>query len=108
MYVNDSYTEETMNACPLCDLLELEEQAVDVLFDHIYELLEDEQYEACNTFLRQIDPQQFGANLNVSLLAITLGARAHLPYRGELVSQIRTLFEAQEPQRVDALLRGLE
>ena len=98
-----------MNACPICDLLELEEeQAVDMLFDHIDELLLEELYEACNMFLTQIDPQQLGANLNVSLLAITLGARAHLPYRDELVSQVRTLFEAQEPQRADSLLRGLE
>ena len=98
-----------MNACPIYHVSVLEEdQAVDMLFDHIDELLSEELYEACNMFLTQIDPKQLSANLNVSLLAITLGARARLPYRDELVSQIRTLFEAQEPQRFNALLRGLE
>ncbi|MFO7561391.1 MAG: hypothetical protein R6X02_02005 [Enhygromyxa sp.] len=96
----------------LASLYELVEQgsideAIDLLFDHVNDLLFDDRADECDELLQAIDLDRLDTNLLVSLLSVTLPARAVLPSRPALVERVDRRLTELAPARVDRLLSGL-
>lgn len=83
------------------------DQATDILFQDIDSLLSSGEFDLCNELIQTIDLSRFDTNLLVGLLSITHAAHDKLPYRKQLYTKIKQIFKLSEPDRVDALLVGL-
>ena len=81
--------------------------AVDVLFEHVDELLDSGHFDRCNELLKKFDLKQLDTNLIVAVLAITLRAAKLLPYRDTLLERSKERLAVIAPGRVDRLLGGL-
>ena len=81
--------------------------AIDLLFDHINDLLFEDRAADCDGLLQQIDVARLDTNLLVSLLSVTSPARAVLPSRTALVERVERRLNLLAPTRVARLLSGL-
>lgn len=84
------------------------DEAADVLFDHVDDLLLEQQFQSCDDLLRTIDLKRLDRNLLIALLSITLSAKEALPYRPRLLERTRARLTSSDPGRVDRLLDGLD
>lgn len=85
----------------------LPDEAVDILFDRIDDLLVTGQFARCDALLRAIDLKRLDSNLIVAVLSITLAAAEKLPYRARLLKRAEERLSAIAPDRVERLLSGL-
>lgn len=83
------------------------DDALDVLIDHFDDLFLAGGWSRCDEDLRLIDLDRLDITLLVGVLAATLCAKAHLPYRATLLPLIRDRLEERDPSRVERLLVGL-
>ena len=83
------------------------DDAVDLLFENVDELLSAGRFDRCDEILRTIDLNRLDTHLTVALLSITLAARGQLPYRVRLMEHARARLSVLAPERVDRLLSGL-
>ncbi|WP_428265089.1 hypothetical protein [Haliangium sp.] len=83
------------------------DEAIDILFDHIDELLSEGQFARCDSVLRAIDLDRLDTNLVVAVLSITLSAADELPHRARLLSRAEKRLSVLAPERVERLLHGL-
>lgn len=83
------------------------EQAVDLLYEHVDDLLLAEDFKRCDALLQTVDLKRLDSNLMVSLLTMTAPAKAALPYRASLLQRARKALETIAPGRADRLLMGL-
>lgn len=78
----------------------------------LYKLLDapssHEAPEETDALLRRLDLERLDIKALVGVLTVTLHAHDKLPYRAELFEQIRERLRREAPDRVDALLEGLE
>ena len=65
------------------------DEAIDVLFKHVEELLIAKDFKQCDDFLKEVDLKQLDSNLIVTLLSITRAAKEHLPYRATFLTHAR-------------------
>ena len=82
--------------------------ALDVLFDHIDDMLCNGEFQKCDDGIQQIDLERLDTNLLVGVLSITLAAREKLTRRAQVVQAIRKRLEILAPGRVEPLTEGLE
>ncbi len=82
------------------------EQATDLLFERLDDLLLDGRLEECDHVLRRLEVRRLDSNLMIGVLSVTSGAVDELPYRAELLVKIRAALTEIMPGRVDRLLRG--
>ena len=83
-------------------------KAIMVLFREIDALLSAGEFGRCDEILAAIDLERLNTALLVGVLSITFPARMHLNERAILAGRIRNILEQTEPDRVEALMRGLE
>ncbi len=83
------------------------DEAADILFDRIDDLLVDGQFGRCDELLRAIDLKRLDTHLIVALLSITRAAARHLPYRTRLFERAQERLSILAPDRVERLLAGL-
>jgi len=81
--------------------------AIDVLFEHVDELLVRGEYGRCDDLLETIDLSRLDTNLLVALLSVTKRASSDLEQRQHLVERVETRLRALAPDRADRLLTGL-
>lgn len=112
IWLNDIYTFVSENK---------DEEAMDLMFEKIGDLLEDGEFEKVNEILPTIDLRKLNLNLLVGLLCITrcgtnkpydfLASYYNpelLPYRPKLVEEIeKVMYEIEPTERIDKLLEGL-
>lgn len=84
------------------------DDAVDILFDHIDDLLLAGRFAHCDELLRAVDLARLDTNLIVAVLSITLMAAEHLPYRARFFERARRRLAILAPDRVERLLSGLD
>jgi hypothetical protein len=98
-----------------------DEEAMDLLFAKIGDLLDDGEFEKVNDILPTIDLRRLNLNLLVGLLSITrcgtnkpfdfLASYYNpelLPYRPKLVEEVeKVMYEIEPTERIDKLLEGL-
>jgi len=84
------------------------DEAVDILFDHVDDLLIAGQFTKCDELLQTIDLKRLDANLIVAVLSITLAAAEHLPYRERLLVRVKERLSIIASGRVERLLSGLD
>ena len=82
--------------------------ALDVLFNHIDDMLCDGDFQKCDDVIQRIDLERLDTNLLVGVLSITLAAREKLSRRAQVVQAIRKRLEILAPGRVEALMSELE
>ena len=83
------------------------DEAVDVLFKHVDELLTEEQFEQCNAFLQEVNLQRLDTNLVVALISVTRAAKEKLPYRTAFLACAEARLIQLAPERAERL-RGPE
>lgn len=81
--------------------------AIDILFEHIDDMLLAGDFIDCDAALRAIDLKRFDTNLLIALLSITLSAADKLPERSRLVTKIENRLAQSAPERAKRLLSGL-
>lgn len=98
-----------------------DEEAIDLMFEKIGDLLEDGEFEKVNEILPTIDLRRLNLNLLVGLLCITRCGTdkpfdvlasyyepSLLPYRPKLVEEVeKVMYEIEPSERIDKLLEGL-
>jgi hypothetical protein len=85
----------------------LVDEAIDLLFTKINELLVNKKFECCNTLLKAIEIKRLNIDLLLGLLSITLSAANKLPFRKELILNIEKRIAELAPNRVRSLLKNL-
>lgn len=98
MWLNDVYAHVAENA---------PDPAIDILFDHVNDLLFEDQFTKCNDLLHAVDLKRLDTNLLVALLSITAPARDVLSDREWLVKRIEDRLLELAPDRVEKLMSGL-
>jgi hypothetical protein len=83
------------------------DDAVDVLFSNLDEMLLVGHFSRCNALLRVVDLKKLDTNLLVGLLSITLSAKALLPERADVVGRVEARLNELDPSRTARLLDGL-
>lgn len=83
------------------------DNALDVLFDKVDDLLLAGSFEECNRLLPLIDVGRLDTHLLVSVLSITKAASGLLPARQQLVRRVEERLAVIAPERVERLLGGL-
>lgn len=83
------------------------DDALDILFRQIDELLVLDQASQCEDILRSIDLQKLDSNLLVGLLSITLPIASTSTARAKVFERIERRFRLDFPSRADRLLAGL-
>jgi hypothetical protein len=81
--------------------------AIDVLFDHIDDLLIACEFEKCDRVLRSIDVKRLDRNLMIATLGITRSAAARLNERKGLVERVESKLRDDALAEVDRLLKNL-
>jgi hypothetical protein len=85
----------------------LVDEAIDLLFTKINELLINKEFECCDALLKAIQIKRLNVDLLISLLSITLSAANKLPFRKELVINVEKRITELAPDRVHSLLKNL-
>lgn len=83
------------------------DDAIDVLFDRVDDLLIAGEFPRCNDLLHAVDLARLDIDLLVALLSITLRAAPHLPDRPWLVQRVEKRLREIAPDRIEGLMRGL-
>ena len=83
------------------------DDAIDVLFDHVDDLLITGEFRRCNDLLHAVDLARLDTDLLVALLSITLPAAPHLRDRPWLVQRVEKRLQEIAPDRIEGLMRGL-
>lgn len=83
------------------------DDAIDILFQNVDELLTRGDFAGCDELLRVVDLNHLDTNLVVALLSITAGASAHLRERGAVFARAKEVLLKLSPSRADRLLDGL-
>lgn len=106
---NNTYEEPTIWLQKLYDFVanSKDDDAIDLLFDNIDDLLIDHRVDLCEKILKIIDLEKLNGNLLIGLLCVTKGAKDYLPSRNKILSDIKEIFEKNEPHRVEGLFKGL-
>jgi tetratricopeptide (TPR) repeat protein len=88
-------------------LEERREDATDLVFEKIDELLQGAEFDRCDEILRRLDVHRLSTSLMVAFLSITLAAKSELGARAALVDRIEARLREIEPSRLEGLLTGL-
>lgn len=83
------------------------DEAVDILFDHIDELLLAGDFSACDDLLHVIDPKRLDTHLLVAALSMTKAAAPRLSSRVRFVNRVTARLKELAPDRWEALVQGL-
>ena len=83
------------------------DDAIDVLFEQVDLLLEQERFATCNALLLAIDPKRLDTSLLIAALSITLPAAEHLPNRKQFSASVEERIRELAPERAERLLSGL-
>lgn len=83
------------------------DEAIDILFRHVNEMLCRNEFVLCNDLLYTVDLKRLDTNLLVGLLTITLPASTELPFRAKLVKRIEEKLRILAPGRAERILNGL-
>jgi hypothetical protein len=84
------------------------EQAIDILFEKIDDLLLAGEMRSCNDLLRTLDLNRMrDSRMLLGLLSITRAAASELEYRRIIVTRVEVLLRKTHPERVGRLLSGL-
>lgn len=83
------------------------EEAADLLYERIDDLLLSDRIAQCDGLLRTIDLERLNENLLVALLVMTKPASALLPYRASLRAAVREHLSKLGFSNVEELVRGL-
>ena len=83
------------------------DSAIDVLFDHVDDLLLEGDFSTCNELLIAVDLKRLDTNLLIAILSITLSASEKLPNRTLLVSRVEKRLAELAPERLHSLMDGL-
>lgn len=83
------------------------DEAIDILFKNVNEMLCKNEFILCNDLLRTVDLKRLDTNLLVGFLTITLPASTELPFRATLVKRIDEKLRALAPERAERILNGL-
>lgn len=84
------------------------EEAIDMLFDNIDDLLTYGKMNECDELLKAIKIDRLNITLLVGLLSITKGAAKYLSYKSTLDDIVETrLCELTDSSEVESLLKGL-
>lgn len=81
--------------------------AIDLLFDKISQMIEDEDFSDCDQLIRVIDTDQLDTNLLVAVLSVTLPVSNLLLHRRALIERVEKRLLDIAPERLDNLLSGL-
>jgi hypothetical protein len=82
------------------------DEATDVLFDCVDDMLIEGCFAKCDAWIQRIDLKKLDTNLLVGLLSITYVARHHLESRAELVLRVEKRLIELAPDRAESLMRG--
>lgn len=83
------------------------EKAIDLLFERIDTLLNDEDFDGCDDVICKIDFARLDTNLMIAALTITLAAKDRLRKRRQMVERVESRLQSIAPDRVERLLAGL-
>lgn len=83
------------------------EDAGDLVFSKIDDLLCSGEFRRCDELLHMVDPKRLDINVMLSFLSITFAAKHKLPGRTSLVRRIEARLQQIVPNRVAALLAPL-
>lgn len=83
------------------------EQAGDLVFSKIDDLLCAGEFRRCDELLQMVDPERLDINVMLSFLSVTFAAKHKLPGRASLVRRIEVRLHDVAPTRVEALLAPL-
>lgn len=97
-WLNDMYA---LDADGNCD------DAIDILFEALDELLLAERYENCDAILQALDVDRMSATLLVGCISFTQLAARHLPSYPAFFAAVESRLRVLAPDRVDRLLWGL-
>lgn len=107
---NNTYENPNIWLQKLYDFVEnsKDDDAIDLLFDNIDDLLIDHRIDLCEEILNIINLEKLNSNLLIGLLSITNSAKTYLPTRTKIISDIEKIFKKTEsPERIEGLLKGL-
>jgi len=100
--------ETWLNEIYQLDLDDKTDAAIDVLFDHVDDLLSAGEFDQCDEVLKDLDPNRLSNALIVAVLSITKAAGGHLPSRFHFAERSRaSLSQRIGPLRIEALLANL-
>ena len=80
------------------------DEATDVLFKYVDDLLSTQKFSQCDEFLQAIDLDRLDSNLILALLSLTRAAEKDLPYRPKLLTKARARLVELDPHRADRIL----
>ena len=83
------------------------DDAIDVLFNNIDDMLLAGDFARCDDLLMVIDPKRLDTNLLVAALSITKAAAEKLPTRARFVQRVERRVGELAPERLESLLSGL-
>lgn len=84
------------------------DNAIDVLFSHVDDMLSEGAFHRCDALLKTIDPKRLDSNLLVAALSATKRAAHQLAERQAFVRRVRARLQELAPDRVERLLSGLD
>ncbi|MCA9182226.1 MAG: hypothetical protein KDA51_12260 [Planctomycetales bacterium] len=84
-----------------------EEEAADIVFEKIDDLLCAGQFRRCDELLQMVDVKRLDTKVMLSFLAITLAAKDKLPGRRSLVQHVENRLKVLIPDRAKSLLAPL-
>lgn len=82
------------------------DDAIDIIYDGIDELLHNERFSECDSILEKIDVDVYSLDIILSLLTATLPVRSKLPSRKKLLKDIETKLR-NTGQYKESILSGL-
>ncbi len=84
------------------------ENSLDIIYDHLDDMLEEGQYIACNSLLETLAsaPNETPLDTLVGILTITRAAAKHLSHRDQFRTAVRRRLSAAG-QNADSILKGL-
>jgi len=83
-------------------------EAADRIFNYVDDNFSEGKFDVVENMIREVDLERMEANTIVSLICITRDGQDHLPYWKELFESARARLTVLHPDRVDAMLAGLE
>jgi hypothetical protein len=86
----------------------LDDDAVDVIYAGFDTLLSRSAFAAVDEVLRAVDVTVLSPVKLLAFVSITNAPREHLAARSDFVARVRRHLMTVEPQRVEALLAGIE
>lgn len=95
-----------VEVCAL-DADECSDAALDVLFWSCDSLASEAKFTELDQAVSGFDLETLSIGLLVGLLSITLASRDHLPSRPKLVADVEAILKRRDPERLEALMKGL-